>query len=204
MGQPTNSQPQGFNPYQRQPYMGSNGFQFQPQYGGPSSWNPINVAQGYQGYSPKPFQNGTPYQGQPTYANGTTGGAQAGMQPMSGLPPQTQNPPTFGPTNPGGSWGVHGPAETPYGGTVGAFQGQGNSSSPTGPMQAGQQAWGWMGPNNYTPQFGAQQKAYIQKMLYGSGNTAPWASQVDPNNMIASIGQLSGVQFNPNDPMWKV
>ena len=83
----------------------------------------------------------------------------------------------------------------------------GNSPTNTAPMQPGQHAWGWMGPNNYTPSFNPSEKLYIQQMQnYGTGGNGPpaWWNQVDPNNMVSSIGQLSGVKFDPNSPMWKV
>lgn len=76
---------------------------------------------------------------------------------------------------------------------------------PTQPMQPGQNSWGWTADNSFTPVFNQQQQRYITHMTRGAynGQTAPWLSQLDNNNMIASIGQLSGVQFDANDPRWR-
>lgn len=74
---------------------------------------------------------------------------------------------------------------------------------PTGPMQPGQLGWKYgpdlMGnrdsPFGWQPQFGEGYNDYIVQML--NGGQAPWGNQIDRNNVIASIGQLSGRQFNP-------
>lgn len=100
--------------------------------------------------------------------------------------------------------------------------GYGNPSSPpgTGPlppsgpsspapqpgMQPGQYGWGMTFGGGQTPRYGASENLYINHMLHGSNNGVPpaWASQVDPNNLVASIGQLSGVKYDPNSPLWRV
>lgn len=114
--------------------------------------------------------------------------------PPSGGP---SSPPSAPPVNPAlgpSAWGPSGPGNYP-GGNANA----GNSPTNSAPYQPGQTGWGQLGPNNYTPMFSDAAQRYIQNALYQNygGVPAPWLSQVDPNNYLASIGQLSGVQFNP-------
>jgi len=147
--------------------------------------------------------------------------------PGGGLPPAPPPAPPGGPSAPPGgpsappsappgppspvdpnlgrnSWGGGLPGNYGYGPNgsgnyPGGNPNAGNSSSNSSPFQPGQTGWGWQGPNNYTPTFSPAAQAYIQNALYQNygGVPAPWLSQVDPNNYLASIGQLSGVQFNP-------
>ncbi len=73
-----------------------------------------------------------------------------------------------------------------------------DAGAPTGPMQPGQTGWGWNFGNTYSPSFNPAANRYINHMLNASNGREAWRNQVDNNNMIASIGQLSGVQFDPS------
>lgn len=117
--------------------------------------------------------------------------------PGSPSPGAPSSPSPSSPVNPGlgpSAWGPSGPGNYP-GGNPNA----GNSPSNSAPYQPGQIGWGQLGPNNYTPMFNDAAQRYIQNALYQNygGVPAPWLSQVDPNNYLSSIGQLSGTPFNP-------
>ena len=80
---------------------------------------------------------------------------------------------------------------------------------PTEPMQPGQGGW-HIGPPPtgsrdsqfaWQPSYFPGQNEYIGRMIgsgTGAGN-APWFNQINWNDAVNSIGQLSGTPFNPND-----
>ena len=121
------------------------------------------------------------------------GGGMPPGPPGGGMPPGGPGSPSAPPSGPGGlPAGTTRPmANQPYG--------------PPPSPQPGQIGWG-VGTNNYIPQMSPAAMNYIQQQMYGisssglplgtyGGNPAPWAGQVDPNNYLASIGQLSGNPF---------
>lgn len=114
------------------------------------------------------------------------------VQPPPSYPPVPQKPPITNPP-PAAPPPTQPPAFNPA------------PPQPTQAMQPGQNSWGWTADNTYTPMFDPAQLKYITHMTRGAynGQTAPWLSQLDNNNMIQSIGQLSGVQFDANDPRWR-
>lgn len=121
------------------------------------------------------------------------GGGMPPGPPGGGMPPGGPGSPSAPPSGPGGlPAGTTRPmANQPYG--------------PPPSPQPGQIGWG-VGTQNYIPQMSPAAMNYIQQQMYGisssglplgtyGGNPAPWAGQVDPNNYLASIGQLSGNPF---------
>lgn len=174
-------------------------------------WSPANMAGGLfkAGLPPPPgslppppgVPGGNPYTPSPA-PSPTPSPAPSPAPSPSPTPPTSGRPNDFGGIPGNGQWWGSGPGPFP-----GGSPGLGNSPTNTAPMQPGQNAWGWQSENNYTPLFNPAEKLYIQQMQnYGTGGNGPpaWWNQVDPNNMVQSIGQLSGVKFDPNSPMWKV
>ena len=154
-----------------------------------------NPSQGFQmppGNLPPPMNFG----GEKAFGEGAPPGTNPGAPPWAppggGMPPGV--PPGGGmpPGAPPG--GLPPPATTrpmrnqPYG--------------PPGQMQPGQLTWG-VGTNGYVPQMSPAAQQYIQQQMYGISSSglplgtgvSPWVSQVDPNDYLASIGQLSGNPF---------
>ena len=137
---------------------------------------------------PAPSAGGATASGSPLSSGGN---APAGFPNPSAAPnPSTPAPGTpmvgdgFSPQNPAGQVPLP----------------NGNVTNPNSPMQAHQVGWGWQGSNNYTARFGPQAQGYITRMYYSL--SPQQQQQVDPFNTIASLEQLTGVKFDPTDPMW--
>ena len=183
-----------YRDYQRGTQQGPGGYMPAAQQGG---WQPS-----FGGSAPKPFMPG---------------------QPASQPPPQAP-PPSFMPTpnnvqDPLAAWREQvsgGDRARQYGqnmpgekaattGSIGQPTQQ-TPPRPTGPLQPGQVGWEW-GPDlfgnrdtgfDWRPQFTPDYKNYLVNQL--RGGQVPWGNQIDRNNIIGSIGQLSGNQFTPNGP----
>lgn len=163
---------------------------------GPMAFNKSGYAPPPGGYAPPPGFNPPPPSAPPP-----GGGPSGPSAPGTPMPPQ-------GPVIPGTTPGVdsytgrpQGPRPFDINNNAWTRSGQNVPQNAQGPMQQGQYGWGWQAQGPAIPSMGAKEKLYISHML--GGNPA-WANQVDNNNLLGSIGQLSGVQFDPNSPLWQV
>lgn len=172
---------------QQMPPMGRGGVAFPGQVPPVFLGQPMNSMPMMNSMGPmsKAFGEGPPPVGGPATPPGVPGG-----------PPGVPGGPPSGPSTPPG---VPGSPSTPPG-PNGLPPWRLGDPVPNAPMQPGQYSWGWT-PQGGTPSFGAQEKLYINHML---GSNPSLYGQIDNNNLLASIGQLSGVQFDPNSPLWKV
>ena len=169
----------------------------------PFSSPAVNMAGGMpfqykSGLPPPPTGNLPPPPGIPPAPTPTPPGGPS----FPGAPSSPGAPTPPAPTNPLDSYFGRPAGPRPF--NPGGPNGWTNSGQPVPQMpamQQGQYGWGWQANGPAVPSMGAKEKLYINHML--SGNPS-WANQVDNNNLLGSIGQLSGVQFDPNSPLWQV
>jgi hypothetical protein len=78
---------------------------------------------------------------------------------------------------------------------------------PQTPFQPGQGGWGIQGggvqnggqrsPQSWSPSFMPGANEYLTHIMHNYMNPQQW-SQIDPNNQLQSVGQMSGIPFNPS------
>jgi hypothetical protein len=78
---------------------------------------------------------------------------------------------------------------------------RGGAQTPPPPnMQPGQARWDWNnsfggGNQGWTPVYKPSVWDWANNVMNPNGRPAPWASRVDPNNFLQSVGDLSGMPF---------
>lgn len=198
----------GQNPYGQQPYQ--SGPSFQP-------WKPNHPTGGPHPLALNPVRPQAP-------TSPMTGGGDALALPQTrpmaapqgrytdpmqtqrmrgvtgGFDPMVQDGPSFTPwtPNPNQPPPPTTPPVVPPGGFV-------KPPKPTGPMQAGQQAWsyrpdiidgGFGAPKSWQPILGNGQQAYLTHMMHSYMKPDQWAS-IDRNDILGSVGKLTGIPYNP-------
>lgn len=193
-------------PSQRQQTGGINTFNEAPISASPGGWQPS-----YGGAAPQPFMPSPQTGGLNTFNQAPVSAPQA---PASA--PQAPIPAPQAPPQPTGDVVADQRAMDAYNQqqfTKSGAAPQTRQPPPPQPsqMQPGQAGWNW-GVNpvagnvrtdfgqSWQPAWSPGQNEYLNRMTVGANGVAPWLGQVDWNNAIQSVGQLSGTPFNP--AMW--